>query len=376
MPIFLCYDPKKRSTPWTLIKYQSMVNEFVKQRIKHFSISSVEELEEHLRAYPNETSSIVFFPSDETERKYLFDRYGKFNIHKIVFSHNDVDAATCNFSYIMSDFYGDMELAVSHLREKGCKGIALFSPNLGSYHDRMRANTYKNFVGDASRIFPTTDKVYPALESLLQCSERIDAIICVNDFVAFCLMLVLNALDKNWREKLLIISFSNSNLSGICSPSLSSISLNYKDGGKEVATIHKALGKNDRMAYMRIVMKSRLFARETTEKENPSGMVFSSYPAYDYEALKTIVAPQLKCMTLEKLLENSDPTDLAIMHRLCLGATIDKIAQSLSYSRETVKYRVGKLRKALHFSTTAALSEWLRIWIDPNKLEKMIQSLL
>ncbi|MBQ8836679.1 MAG: LacI family DNA-binding transcriptional regulator [Clostridia bacterium] len=372
MPIFLCYDPKKRSTPWTQIKYQSMVNEFVKQRIKHFSISSVEELEENLKAHPDETSSIVFFPGSESERKYLFDRYKKFNIHRIVFSHNDVDAAACNFSYVMSDFYGDMELAISHLREKGCKRISLFCPNLGSYHDRMRVDTYKSFVGDSALIFPTTDKVYPALESLLKCKERIDAIICINDFVAFCLMLVLNALDKNWHEKLLILSFSNSNLSGVCYPSLSSISLNYKDGGREIATIHKALVKNNRMAYMRIVMKSQLFARETTEKEKPSGMVFSSYPAYDYEALKTIVAPQLKCMALEKLLENSDSTDLAIMHQLCLGSTIDKIALNLSYSRETVKYRIGKLRKILKFPTTAELSEWLRIWIDPNKLEKMI----
>lgn len=373
MPIFLCYDPSRRKTPWAAEKYRSMTTEFTKRRIKYFTVSTPEELEGYLKEYPGEASSIVFFPSSEPQRQYLFNRYGKFNINKIIFSHQDVGVAETNFSYIMSDFYGDMELAISHLREKGCKSIALFCANLDSYHDRMRADTYNSFVGDSALIFETTDKIYPALESLMKCNERIDAIICVNDFVAFCLMLVLDELDKNWREKLLVMSFSNSIISGLCSPSLTSISFNYIDGGKEVATIHRALEKNNRMAYMNIIMKSQLYARETTEKENPAGMVFSEYRDYDYETMKSIIAPQKKCMALEKLLALSDPTDLEIMQGLISNMTFEDIAKKLFLTREAIKYRVKKFKDYLKIDKTKEITLLLKRWISAENLDAMIK---
>ena len=188
MPIFLCYDPKKRTTPWTQEKYRSMTNEFAKRRIKYFSVSSPEELEKHLELYKGESSSIVFFPASEGERKYLFTRYSKFDVNRIIFSHQDVDVAETNFSYIMSDFYGDMNIAISHLREKGCRKIALFNANPYSYHDRMRIETYKKLIDHEPLLFTTDNKIYPAAEQLMKCDERIDAILCVNDFVAFCLI--------------------------------------------------------------------------------------------------------------------------------------------------------------------------------------------
>lgn len=372
MPIFLCYDPKKRNTSWTQEKYRSMTNEFAKRRIKYFSIYSPEELKKHLDEYKDETSSIVFFPSYEGERKYLFDRYKNFSINRIIFSHQDVDVAETNFSYIMSDFYGDMEIAISHLKEKGCKKIALFNANPTSYHDRMRIETYKKLIFHEPLIFTTDNKIYPAIEQILKCDERIDAILCINDFVAFCLMLVLDNWDKNWREKLLLLSFSGSILSNLCMPSLSSISFNYTDGGKEVATIHKTLEKNTRMAYMHIVMSSQLSARETTELENPCGMVFSDYGEYNYDKIKTVIAPQHKCMLLEKLLAILDDSDLAIIHGLIEGATLSEIATRLYLTRDTIKYRVKKIREYLKCNSLAELSGFLKKWINPGSLEKMI----
>ena len=372
MPIFLCYDPNKRTTSWTQEKLRSMTNEFAKRRIKYFSVSSPEELEKHLELYKGESSSIVFFPASEVERKYLFDRYSKFDVNRIIFSHQDVDVAETNFSYIMSDFYGDMNIAISHLKEKGCRKIALFNANPDSYHDRMRIETYKKLIDHDPLLFTTDNKIYPAVEQLMKCDEKIDAILCINDFVAFCLMLILDSWDENWRKKILLLSFSNSILSNLCMPSLTSISFNYTDGGKEVATIHRLLEKNQRMAYMHIVMKSQLSKRETTMLENPCGIVFSSYGEYDYDKIKSAIAPQHKCMLLEKLLAMSDETDLAIMHGLIEGMTLGDIATRLYLTRDTIKYRVRKFKEYLKCQSTNEFSELLIKWIDPIKLEKTI----
>lgn len=375
MPIFLCHDSITRKTPWFVEKCKAMTNDFTKRRIKYFIVYSPEELSEYLKKYGNEDSSIVFFPINEHQRKFFFERYKDFNIHKIVFSHHDANTATSNFSSVLSDFYGDMELAISHLKEKGCKKIALFNASPIGYHDKLRIETYKQFIYHEPLIFPADKTIHPVMAELFKYGEKIDAIICTNDFVAFYLMLVLDKIDEDWNKKVLILSFSNTVISGLCSPSLSSISLNYTNGSKEIATIHSLVKKNAHMAYMHIVIKNYLSARETTEKQDPEGIVFSELPFFDKEELVKITAPQKKCMALEKLLASCDSTDLKIMHGLILSRTIDEISKNLYLSYQTIKYRIKKFKTALKFTTTAELAEWLKIWIDADNLEKNIMNL-
>ncbi|MBQ4151067.1 MAG: LacI family DNA-binding transcriptional regulator [Clostridia bacterium] len=372
MPIFLCYDTVKPTSYWSAERYRGMTSEFSRRRIKYFSISSPEELREHLKKYGEEDSSIVFFPTNENRHKYFLDRYSDFNIHKILLSNYSTNTATSDFSTVVNDFRGDMQLAISHLKEKGCKKIALFNADMCGYHDRLRIETYKQFVYHEPLIFFADKTVYPVISKLLECNEKIDAIICTNDFSAFCLMLVLNEIDRNWRDKILILSFADTILSSLSSPSLSSVSLNYEISGKEIATIHNSIKKSKNMAYMHIVMKSRLSARETTEKQNPEGMFFSEYDRLNEEKIIEITAPRAKCVELEKILTACDATDLKIIHGLLLSKTIEEISKNLYLSYEAIKYRIKKIKKFLKFTTTAELSAWLKIWIDSSKLEEKI----
>ena len=373
MPIFLCYDPAPRTTCWTHDKHRSMIAEFTKRRIKYFSVSTPDELRAHLENYRGEPSSLVFFPSSEKERNYLFDRYKEFDIHRIIFAHHNIGITECDFSSVMSDFSGDMRTAVSHLRERGCKNIALLGANMGGYHDKLRAETFKRFCGeDEPVIFYVNKANRHCISQLFSCERRLDAIICINDFFAFSLKCVLDKLDPEWSKKISLLSFSNTILSGLCSPSLSSISLNYIDGGKEVATIHKALSKNDRMAYMHIVMKSMLSARETTAAENPEGIAFSNFTTLSDSELEQTVAPSKKCMALEKLLALSDETDLSIMHGLIADATLGDIATRLYLTRDAIKYRVRKFKEYLKCDSTKELAAVLCAWINTDKLEDMI----
>lgn len=373
MPIFLCYDPKKRTTSWTQEKHRSMVSEFTKRRIKYYTISSPEEMTAHLQLCKGEPSSLILFPASEQERRYLFDRYGAFDVHRIIFSHHDLLLAESNCSSIMNDFYGDMQTAITHLRERGCKRIALFGVNMGGYHDKLRAETFIHLLQEkVPLIFYTDGNAHPCLRALFACKEPIDAFICINDFHAFALTLVLNEIDRDWQKKLAVLSFADTVLSGLCSPSLSSISFNYIDGGKEVLTIHNALNKNPRMAYMHILMKSRLAIRETTAVQDPKGICFFMEEPYSDEELHTFVRPQRPCMALEKLLQLSDETDLAIMHGLITGMTLAEIANRLYLTRDTIKYRVRKFKEMLKCKSAKDLSSILHLWIDPIKLEEMI----
>ena len=372
MPVFLCHDPFKGNSYWSTERQRYMTKEFVRFRIKYFSISSPEELKRYLEKYDNELSSLVLSPADEKQYNYLLSRYGEFNIHKIFLSNYSADPATSDFSSVISNFHYDMKLAISHLKEKGCKKIALFNASENGYHDRLRIETYKQLIYHDPLIFFADKTVHIVLSKLLSCDEKIDAIICINDFSAFCLMLVLNEIDSNWREKISVLSFANTILSSLCPISLTSVSMNYAQCAKEVATIHKLCQQNDQIAYMHIVIKNHLYARETTAKLNPGGIVFAEHNTLSEENLMEITAPSKKCHQLEKMLTVCDETDLKIIHGLLISKKAETISKNLYLSYEAVKHRVRKMKKLLDFATTAELSAWLKLWIDPNKLEEKI----
>lgn len=374
MPIFLCYDPAKRTTPWTQEKHLSMVREFAKRRIKYFTVSCPAELERHLQRLQSETCSLVFFPASKQQEEYLFTRYANFDVHRIVFSHYDGMIISSNASSIVNDFYGNMKQAIAHLREKGCKKIALFGANPNFSHDRMRMESFQHLIReDEPLIFTSENGLCHCLQQLLQCEERLDAILCITDYIAFYLMRVLQRLDQDWNRKLLLLSFSDTELAALGTPSLSSFSLNFAAGGREVATIHRAFEKNDLMAYMHIVLKSRLSARETTATPNPCGIVFFKQETFGKEEIDALTEPQTHCMALEKLLAIADRIDLTILYGLIADRSLAEIAAELFLTREAIKYRVRKYGTQLQCENAQALAALLKLWIDPEKLKQYMQ---
>ena len=103
-------------------------------------------------------------------------------------------------------------------------------------------------------------------------------------------------------------------------------------------------------------------------------MIFSEYNRLSEEQIVEITAPRAKCVELEKILTACDSTDLKIIHGLLLSKTIEEISKKLYLSYEAIKYRIKKIKNFLKFTTTAELSAWLKIWIDPSKLEEKIVS--
>lgn len=374
MPIFICNDPIKRQNPWATEKCKSLIEECQKRRIRYDEISSPTELREKLALTDGEFSSIVLFPMNESDRRYLFSRYGDIDIHKIVFAHHNINIFSADFSSVINDFNGDMKLAMSHLLQKGCKRIALLHAHPNSYHDGMRIETYTQFVPHPPLLFNASgDKLYPTMEDLMRCHEKIDAVICINDYIAFCFMLFLDKMVENWQKKLAVLSFSDTILSGLHAPSLTSLSFNYTEAGKEIVSIHRTMEKKDRLAYMHFIMKPSLAARQTTQTENPTGVVFADLPHISREEFQSVIAPQAKCMPLEKMLAGCDRVDFEIIYGLLLAHPLSKIQNDVFLSQSAVKHRIRKYRDVLKFDRVNDLAAWLRLWIDPQKLKEKIR---
>ena len=372
MPVFICYGSVIQELSYIIEKSNGIFSELAKHRIKCFVISSPEEITSYLSEYKDEPSVIIFITISDEDRQSLFDHYSEFNFHKIVFSNTNVNTAYSNFSSITSNFYDDMENAISHLREKGCKNIALFNANPDGNHDRIRISTYEQLIYHTPLIFYKSKSFLHNILNLLRSNERIDAIICNNDYTAFRLMLILDAVDADWNEKLLVLSFSNTILSSLHNPSLSSVSLNYTTAGKRIATIYNLIKKDDQIAYIHLTMKNELFARETTRKNNPKGIIFSEQCSLDNKDVFEIDKQSNKCMALEKILLSCNFNALKIIHGLLLSKNVSEMSSDLYLHTESIKYHIKKLKSVLNCRTTAEVAAFLKTWIDPDKLKKVI----
>ena len=101
-------------------------------------------------------------------------------------------------------------------------------------------------------------------------------------------------------------------------------------------------------------------------------MVFSASAQYDEARLQEIIAPQRKCMALEKLLFLSDEIDLAILHGLLTDLSLTEIASRLYLTRDAIKYRVRKFKERMKCESVRELAAFIKRWIDPAKLEDML----
>ena len=155
-------------------------------------------------------------------------------------------------------------------------------------------------------VFDLGNGLVDCISELVSCRDRIDGLICINDFCALPLMRVLDRLDPDWNAKMLMLGFSDTTLAALHKPALTSVSLNYEDGGRAVVRLHRMLAKHEDMAHLHFIMKSSLLLRDTTEAAFPPGMRFSEMtPVSDAEIFR-LICTRKHFMMLENLLNYAD----------------------------------------------------------------------
>lgn len=377
MPIFISCSKALARACWGREKIGSVAAEAAKKRIKCYFVSSRAELIAHEAAYLAEPSSLVIIPGSERELLDSRAEFARLPLHVIVFAHHYHDMFESEFSYVMSDLSDAMQCAIRHLQSRKCTSPALFAVAKQSYHDACREETFRRFSGtETPRVFHFSGKLLDTTKALLQTREPIDALLCVNDLFALALMPLLSALDPAWNEKLLLLGFSDTIVGALHRPSLTSLTLGYAAGGREVVHIHRSIPKNEQLACMHAVMKSVLVARDTTASDAPCGICFAEYPKLSDGQLAALLGSYNDLMHLENLLHTCDSIDYRIIVALLEGVSQSETAEQLFLTTDSIKYRVRKMRRLLGCESTQALTAFLRTWIDKANLQKRMETIL
>ena len=188
-------------------------------------------------------------------------------------------------------------------------------------------------------------------------------------------MRVLDRRKPGSNPNMLMLGLSDTTLAALHKPALTSVSLNYEDGGRAVVRLHRMLAKHEDMAHLHFIMKSSLLLRDTTDATMPLGMRFSEMPLLSDAEIFRLIYTRKHFMTLENLLNYADTVTLRLMLGLMDGKTVDSISKELFFSKDGLLYHLRKLKSAFEMESAKEIAAFLCTWINRDALECYIHQL-
>ena len=265
---------------------------------------------------------------------------------------------------------------MSRMAAAGRRRILLFAPDRGSVSDREREEAYLAeaaelglAVGEAD-VYPNTGKLEEAYEKLRPRLAEYDAAVCVNDFAA--LILMRRAMEDGIRipEKLMVTGFGNMKLAAAASPSLSSVTLDYAEAGKQAMEAALYFEKHPEVTSSVLTLASRVICRDSTgmlpppeRAERKRTETTGSVPFFMDEDV-------LKIARANAVLTAADETDRAILAAFLYGCRSSEAAEACFISESTFKKRVNRLLSHAGVSTRAELLELLSL-VGVSKPEQL-----
>lgn len=174
---------------------------------------------------------------------------------------------------VINDFFAAKN-AVKHLIKIGCKNIAFFGKLNNSLIMQDRKNGYTEALEEANiplkkeLIFEADsyEEAYSCIFQIVTKKQPLDAIFAVNDTAAIGALTALKELGKKVPEEVSIIGFTDSMVSKVCEPPLSTISQDGYKIGKEATKLllERIKSGDDATPYNTTMLKTELLLRGTT----------------------------------------------------------------------------------------------------------------
>lgn len=269
---------------------------------------------------------------------------------------------------LLLDYQSSMHTLLSHLKDAGNKRIALFGVNPSSYADSVK-----------KECFPWKDDIYYNYGSIADCTKQIwehirnySAVICVNDTAAIYLLQFLLERGVRIPDSLHLISFGDSFLSRLMSPSITSVEQDFRALGEEAVQVCSFLVKNP-MLTVNAFIKCPLRIRDSTMVDGhppAADMQPQEFPDIDFYEDADVATIQ----ALNRLLVEGDSLDIRILQALLDGETQERTAELMNLSLSSLRYRIRKLRAYFPAASKNEMQELIRYYLSPNALtlaEKM-----
>ncbi|MCT4590102.1 MAG: LacI family transcriptional regulator [Carboxylicivirga sp.] len=189
-----------------------------------------------------------------------------------------IDPGKRHLPFITSDDYVGACEGINHLLEQGYRNIAHVRGLESSSVARIRHKAYLDTlekhhvpVNDDFIIYCndfTREEGFELAQQLMSGQTKPDAFFCINDIVAIGVQQALINMGYRIPQEIGVLGFSNSDISEVCTPRLSTIHQPAKEMGKKsIKLILSNINKGKDIDNKRIVMKTSLVIRESSNRK-------------------------------------------------------------------------------------------------------------
>ena len=357
MKVYVYIDPEYNGSVWCSQTLKGLSSEAAKRHYGVYFLENEDILSVNLdKVYGEEERRVLIVLTTRviTDGRF-YDHFAKNGVSLLFVNHQSSLSAD-NYSNVLVDYRKGMAQVIKYLSALGKHSTALFAINPASSTDQIKKEYFLSVA------LKSEDDIIYNNGSLDECCEKFgkgekyDSVICANDVAAYCLMNYLRKKGISIPGDIYVVSFGDSLLSQLGSPSLTTISVDHTRLGRQALHAYSYLYKRSNGIRTSVYVTPVLNVRESTDnrkvslKERVTVGTTVNDPMYSDATAKRI-------LNLETMLASCDENDFKILKSINEGKTYSTISEELFMSEKTVSYRVSCMRSILGCSTKEELCE-------------------
>lgn len=325
-------DTKYANSLWCKNLYTSLIAVLRQKRIPFCEITDT---------VPCACDAVFIIASDF---KWTTDAIRQLNasgISPILLCNQSEHLPGCIYSCVCSDINTSMKNLLDTLKTDNKKRIALYGVNTNSIADISRVNSlfvWREEDVHTLQVFVNDGSLYKCFEEFYTRMEEFDAVICANDFTAVSLVRHLQECAPAVLERLPILSCAETKIAEYYRPYIRSLKINFEQYGRAAVYVYEALKKHTYLSDMTVSVVWTLEDDSTQSERCETALHFTESEDNFYSD------PELsEMLILDKLLSNSDDTDILILKALLSGKSYEEIADICYLAEGSIKYRIKNM---------------------------------
>lgn len=296
---------------------------------------------------------------------------------RIILAGMDADSLSSQISCVTHSRSQQMLRMLRYMADCGRRRIALVGVGRMSLNDMVKVDAAFRYTSHTPHpicerdVFRWSDRIGEAADAFLQVWNRYDAVICPNDYAAFLLIRRLSAAGIRVPEDLYVAGFSDQTIDRYCTPSITSVTMDYYSIGRYAFSIFQQLQTlTDPGLVCRLIAPGKLIVRESTACRpcRPADNAAALWSESE-EKEHFYQDPDIRqLMQIETCLSNRDPLDIRLIEGLLSGESYEALCDRLYISLSTLHYRTGKIYRELGCRARSEFVELFRRHYGPFSL--------
>lgn len=288
---------------------------------------------------------------------------------RIILAGMDADSLSSQISCVTHSRSQQMIRMLCYMSDCGKQHVALVGVGQMSLNDMVKVDAALRYTERSQNpirnedVFRWTGRIEECMEAFLSVWRRYDAVICPNDYAAFVLIRRLLSAGVRVPEDLYVAGFSDQTIDRYCTPSITSITMDYLSIGRYAFSIWQQLQTlTEPELVCKLVAPGRMIVRGSTAWEPcrlPEGTpALWTTPKEKEQFYHDPTIRRL--MQIETCLSTRDELDIRIIEGLLSGVSYEALCDKLYISLSSLHYRTSKIYHELGCRTRAEFTELFR----------------